>query len=221
MRFLESAPSRYDRGMRWLTLGRVDEIREVVARTATQAATRAGGEDANAPLVLEIGCGTGALTARLLAAGARVTALDQNPQMLELARSRLCEATEACELLERTASEIDHLPKAAFDAVVASFSLSEMSAEERRFVLEQARLRLRSGGRLAVADEVRPSRPFARALFSVLRAPQALFGWLAVGSVSRPIENLEDEIVLAGFRVTHRRYWLGGHLAVIVAEREN
>ena len=31
MRFLESAPSRYDRGMRWLTLGRVDAMREAIA----------------------------------------------------------------------------------------------------------------------------------------------------------------------------------------------
>jgi len=44
--------------------------------------------------VLEIGCGTGAVTVRLVKRGARVTALDQNPEMLERARARLVSAPD-------------------------------------------------------------------------------------------------------------------------------
>jgi SAM-dependent methyltransferase len=40
-------------------------------------------------LVLELGCGSGALTRHLLAAGLRVTATDASPDMLALARSAL------------------------------------------------------------------------------------------------------------------------------------
>ncbi len=40
-------------------------------------------------LVLELGCGSGALTGHLLAAGLRVTATDASPDMLALARARL------------------------------------------------------------------------------------------------------------------------------------
>lgn len=209
MRFLESAPGRYDRGMRWLTLGRVDEIREAVAAAVP---------DLEAPAVLEIGCGTGALTSRLLARGARVTAFDQNPEMLERARDRIGDAP-GCEILERTASEIDRLPDASFDAIVASFSFSEMSALERRFVLAQAAAKLRPDGRLAIADEVCPRSAGARLLFRLLRAPQALLGWLAVGSVSQPLSDLDAELASAGFRTLERREWLGGHLALSVAER--
>lgn len=214
MRFLESAPSRYDRGMRWLTLGRVDEIRAALVEDVI--ASCASGRQ---PVVLEIGCGTGALTSALVEAGARVTALDQNPEMLEIARSRLSDE-QACELLECTASEIDRLGRASFDAVVASFSLSEMSPVERRFVLDQARSRLSPGGLLAIADEVRPRGGFARALSRILRAPQAGLAWLAVGSVSRPIEQLEEEIAASGFRLTRRRTWLAGQLALLIAVRE-
>lgn len=209
MRFLESAPGRYDRGMRWLTLGRVDEIRDAVVSAIPSV---------ESPAVLEIGCGTGALTSRLIERGARVTAFDQNPEMLELARERLGDAPN-CEILERTASEIDRLPDASFDAIVASFSFSEMSASERDFVLTQAAAKLRSDGRLAIADEVRPRSTGARLLFALLRAPQAALSWLAVGSVSRPLPDLEAELFSAGFRTVERREWLGGHLALLVAER--
>jgi len=208
MRFLEAAPDRYDRGMRWLTLGRVDAIRDaLVAGLALPPGAQ----------VLELGCGTGSTTLRLAAGGARVTALDTNPAMLALARQRLREGT-GCTLQERAACEIDGLPRAAFDAVVATFSLSEMAPEERRFVLEQARLRLRPGGRLAVADEVRPRTGGARLAFALLRAPQALLTWLLVGSVSRPLDDLEQEIRAAGFEPTAHRSWLGGHLALWLAE---
>ena len=207
MRFLESAPGRYDRGMRWLTLGRVDEIRDAVACAVPPV---------ESPMVLEIGCGTGALTALLIAQGARVTAFDQNPEMLERARDRLGDAPD-CEILERTASEIDRLPDASFDAIVASFSFSEMSASERHFVLSQAAAKLQPEGRLAIADEVRPRSTRARLLFALLRAPQAALGWLAVGSVSRPIPDLETELDSAGFRIIQRQDWLGGHLALFVA----
>jgi demethylmenaquinone methyltransferase/2-methoxy-6-polyprenyl-1,4-benzoquinol methylase len=209
MRFLESAPARYERGMRWLTLGRVDTIRAALASAIASV---------DSPTVLEIGCGTGALTSLLVERGARVTALDQNPEMLDQARKRLANAPD-CEILERTASEIDRLPAGSFDAVVSSFALSEMSPSERAFVLAEAAQKLRPGGRLAIADEVRPRSVRARLFFALLRAPQAALGWLAVGSVSRPIVDLEGELSVAGFRVADRREWLGGHLALFVAEQ--
>ncbi len=206
MRWLESAPARYDAGMRLLTLGRVGRIHALVA----------GAVD-NGDSVLEIGCGTGAVTARLVARGARVTALDQSPAMLDRARARLASApAESVVWMERTASEIDALPEAGFDAVVASLSLSEMSAQERSFVLGEARRRLRSGGVLVVADEVRP-RGWRRGLHALLRAPQALLGWLLAGSLSRPIAGFVDEIRQAGFEPIREDRLLLDSLAVVVA----
>ena len=213
MRFLESAPQRYDRGMRWLTFGRDELMRKAVC----EAALGAGPGD-RAPVILEVGCGTGAVTARLAGAGARVTAIDQNPEMLELARRRLGDAPDL-ELLERTASEIDAFPEARFDAVVASFSLSEMSASERAFVLSSARRVLRPGGVVAIADEVNPRSGPMRALFTALRLPQAMLTWLAIGSVSHPIPDLAGELIDCGFTLRSERRWLFGHLAVFVGER--
>ena len=40
MRLLESAPARYDAGMRALTLGRVEELRDAVAQVAAPSQAR-------------------------------------------------------------------------------------------------------------------------------------------------------------------------------------
>jgi demethylmenaquinone methyltransferase/2-methoxy-6-polyprenyl-1,4-benzoquinol methylase len=212
MRWLERAPSRYDAGMRLLTLGRAARCQDALARVAVEKP---------AARILEIGCGTGALTVRLVARGATVLAVDQNPAMLEQARARLAaeppERAARVEWVERSAAEIDGLPAAGFDAVVASFAFSEMSAGERAFVLRAVRERLRAGGRLLIVDEVRPRGAPLRAVHALLRAPQALLGWLLAGSVSRPIPDLAGEIAAAGLRVESETRWLGDGLALVVA----
>jgi demethylmenaquinone methyltransferase/2-methoxy-6-polyprenyl-1,4-benzoquinol methylase len=211
MRWLESAPRRYDAGMRWITLGCVGGLHEAAAEAAV---ARPGAR------VLEIGCGTGAVTARLVARGAEVTALDQNPEMLEQARARLATAPAgAVTWLERTAAEVDQLAEAGFDAAVASLCLSEMSAGERAFVLRAVARRLRPGGILAVADEVRPRGAGQRLAYTLLRLPQVALAWLLAGSTSRPVPDLAGEIRAAGFAVQRERRWLLGSLAVVVAER--
>ncbi len=211
MRLLESAPARYDVGMRVLTLGKVDQIRDRLV----EAAVRWPGAR-----VLEIGCGTGAVTKKLIARGARVTAVDQNADMVERARARLAHSSpEAITFVERTASEIDAFPEGSFDAVVASLSLSEMSRRERAFVLKCAQRVLPPGGVIAIADEVRPRSFINRALLAVVRVPQAALGWLIVGSVSSPIPDLAAEVVAAGFVIRCERRWLFETLATVIAER--
>jgi hypothetical protein len=96
-----------------------------------------------------------------------------------------------------------------------------MSAAERRFVLRHAVRRLRPGGVLAAADEVRPRSPWKGALHAVLRGPQAALGWLLTGSVSRPIPDLAKEIRQAGLEVRHEERWLLGSLAAVIAERRS
>jgi demethylmenaquinone methyltransferase/2-methoxy-6-polyprenyl-1,4-benzoquinol methylase len=211
MRFLESAPHRYDAGMRLLTLGRVSRLHE---RLAEISVPRPGVR------VLEIGCGTGAVTEQLVARGGVVTAVDQNPEMLELARQRLREAPSgSLTFLESTAAEIDGLPEAGFDAVVASLCFSEMSESERTYVLKAAFQRLRPQGILAVADEVRPRGRGQRALHALLRFPQAALAWLLAGRLTKPLRSLAEEVRAAGFEVRGEKRWLLDSLGVLQAER--
>jgi demethylmenaquinone methyltransferase/2-methoxy-6-polyprenyl-1,4-benzoquinol methylase len=212
MRWLEGSPERYDAGMRALTLGRISVLHKAVADTAVHA---------HGDRILEIGCGTGSVTTLLLERGAQVTAIDQAPEMLEIATARVGHAdANRVEWLEQTAAEIDKLPRDHFDAVVICLCLSDMSVSERAFVLREAALRLVPGGRLVAADEVRPARGWRRVLQSLWRIPQAPLGWLLVGSVSRPLPDLVGEILATGLHVCDERDWLMGSLSLVVAERE-
>jgi ubiquinone/menaquinone biosynthesis C-methylase UbiE len=91
--------------------------------------------------VLELGCGTGDLSLQLLRRGARLTAVDVSPRMVEVARQRAPEAHFMVAPAEDTG-----LPSESFDRVVGKWVLHHVdvaaaAAEVRRL--------LRPGGRAA------------------------------------------------------------------------
>ena len=97
-------------------------------------------------LVLEFGCGSGALTRHLLAAGLRVVATDASPDMLALARERLGPDAD----LRLLALPGDPLPVA--DAIVSvghaiSYLLDAAAVDAALTALAGA---LRPGGMLAI-----------------------------------------------------------------------
>lgn len=208
MRWLEGSPERYDAGMRFITFGSVTKLHAAVA----EAAASRGGERA-----LEIGCGTGSVTRRLLARAAQVTAIDQSPEMIEQARRRVG-SDSGVKWLEQTAAEIDSLPEASFDAIVLSLCLSDMATSERAYVLRKCARLLAPGGRLVVGDEVYAPTGWRRTAQLLWRLPQAALGWLLVGTLSRPIADLRGEIHAAGFELRSEARWMLGSLALVVAE---
>lgn len=210
MKLLESVPERYDAGMRLLTLGQLATAQQAAADIVV---THRG--DA----VLEIGCGTGLLTERLLAAGAKVEAIDQDPQMLDQARRRLGLSGTRLVLRECAAAEIDSLSDATYDGVAASLSLSEMSLSERAYVLAHVARILKPGGCVAVVDEIRPGRAWQRLIHSGIRWPMAMATWLLTGSTTHAIEDLPARLAEVGLDPYYERCsWLGS-LAVVAARR--
>jgi len=97
--------------------------------------------------VLELGCGTGAMTARLLSRGAEVTAVELSTPMLKRARRRAPEAR----FLQRDMLTLDE--GASFDRVLFSFVLHEMTEDIRARAFAVARAHLVAGtGRVGVLD---------------------------------------------------------------------
>ncbi len=76
MNILESTPSRYDKGIRIFTLGKIDKIYDHLTSYIKEGQK-----------ILDIGCGTGALTLRAAQKGAKVKGIDVNPQMLAIAQN--------------------------------------------------------------------------------------------------------------------------------------
>ncbi len=124
-------------------------------------------------VVLELGCGSGALTRHLVAAGDRVIATDASPAMVALAR----EAVPDAEAVRRLALPDDPLPAA--DAVVSvghvlSY-LPDLRSVERAFRAVAAALR--PGGVLAVdlLDRSYRAARDGKAPVAVVRSDGAMF----------------------------------------------
>ena len=196
MKVLEAAPSRYDRGIRLLTLGQVDRAYDRLA-LHTEDGQR----------VLDVGCGTGALTVRAARRGARVVGIDVNAQMLDVARQRVSALGYArdVELCEMGVAELDGETAETYDRVMSGLCFSELTGGERAFALRQAYRLLKPGGLLLLADEVVPRRAVQRLLHGCVRLPLALLAYLLTQTTTRSLRRLPQEVQAAGFAIVSIR----------------
>jgi ubiquinone/menaquinone biosynthesis C-methylase UbiE len=102
--------------------------------------------------VLDVACGTGNLTAMLVAAGCKVVGVDRSPTMISLAHQKSIPAE--FKQMDATRLPFHH----EFDAAVISIALHEMTPQVREQVWESMRRAVRSGGRLIALDFALPQR---------------------------------------------------------------
>jgi ubiquinone/menaquinone biosynthesis C-methylase UbiE len=161
----------YDIGSRaiFALLGGIDRLR---GRTLDALQVRPGDS------VLELGCGSGALTEILIRRGASVVGVDQSEGMLRRARRRAPLAT----LIRADILEFKCTQK--FDRVLIAFVLHHMDAEARLFTLTLARNALKPGGLIGVLDWAEPDTAGLRwALHQLLTAvePSSALDWIESG----------------------------------------
>ena len=105
--------------------------------------------------VLDLGCGFGALAVYLAALGARVTAMDANPDHMTVGRE-VADATDLGVTFVPGRMEELPFPDAAFDLVLINNSLCYVRSREARLATMRHVIRvLRPGGRLLMCN---PSR---------------------------------------------------------------
>lgn len=116
--------------------------------------------------LLELGCGTGALT-RLLAerySDATLRAVDAAPEMIERAQARLVAAGVATAgMIADTSFEVARfealsLPERSYDLIAANMSLHHV--EDKQPFYTRLRLALRPGGLLVFGDELKGAHAY-------------------------------------------------------------
>ena len=149
--------------------------------------------------VLDLGCGSGTLAIAIAAAPGlhRVTGIDGDPEILDMARAK--PGSNAIEWVEGLADELP-FDDGSFDRVVTSLLLHHLEPPVKRAALAEARRVLRPGGRLHVADFGRSQDPAMRLLFAVL---QVLDGFS--NTADHPAGRLPGMVEAAGFRNVERR----------------
>jgi ubiquinone/menaquinone biosynthesis C-methylase UbiE len=208
MKVLESAPHRYDLGMRLLSWGRIAGLYRTLAERVAAPGRR----------ILDLGCGTGGVALACAARGADVTGIDGNAGMLEVARARAAAAGLQARVrwLQIDAAEVeDHIPPASLDAVTACLVLSELTPREQAYALAALRSRLRPGGVLLIADEVAPEGRLARLAWRLRRLPLLAVTFLLTQTATRPLHDAAARVREAGFAPCREQRLWGGSLLVL------
>lgn len=210
MKWLETSPKDYERGIQMLTLGRLGKINQKIVDEYVKAGCK----------VLEIGCGTGTSAAMMAEKGAQVAAIDASPEMLAVAEEKVKAAglEEQVTLKQVDATMIEEtFPADKFDLIVSTLVFSELPIDVQRFVLAACKRLLAPGGCLLVADEVRPGGFFSRILYYLIRIPLVLFTWLITRTTTSPLHDFPYLLAQAGFNLKGTETTLLGSLVLYEA----
>lgn len=190
MKVLESSPHRYDKGIRILTLGKIDKIYDRLVENIDKG-----------DIVLDIGCGTGLLSIRAINKGASVVGIDINPQMLEIAEKRVeqFDFQAELELIEMGVAEMDIFEDSSFDKVISCLCFSELPEYELEYTLKQTRRILKEDGLLILGDENKPKIFIKKILNFIIRFPLVLITYILTQTTTSALSNFDLKLRTSGF----------------------
>ncbi len=211
MKALETQPSRYDKGISMLTVGRIHRLYE-----------EAIVEISDGDKVLDLGCGTGNLTLRAAARGAKVKGIDVNPEMLAILRKKARKKglSDRIELEEKGIAELDSEPEGYYDIITSGLLFSELSPLEIKYCLDQCFRIIKPNGRMLIIDEIVPKSFWKRIMITSIRIPLLILTYLLTQTSTRMLSNLEENITNQGFVIEKEKRVLFDSLVLLVARKQ-
>jgi len=151
--------------------------------------------------VLDLGSGTGTLTLWIKEAHpvARVTGVDGDPKIIEIAKRKALGAGIKVSFVRALASALPW-PDETFDRVLSSLFFHHLSREQKAAALAEAYRLLKPEGELHIADWGKPANLLMRGLFLSIRLLDG-FGNTAENARG----ELPDLFLSAGFRKAAKR----------------
>jgi len=173
----------YDRVTNLMTLGQAPRLRKI---TVDQALIKPGDS------VLDVGCGTGEVTllAKKRTGNGNVYGIDPAPEMIAVARKKA--ARKGLDIDFRVGViEALPFPDSSIDVVTSSLMMHHLPEDLKPRGLTEIYRVLKPGGRLLIADLMRPTGSFLNHLF---------IAFTRHGRLRQGIEDLQSLLKNAGFR---------------------
>lgn len=204
----ESAPQTEGRLIRWaslydaftniMTLGQASRLR---SRTIEHALLKPGES------ILDVGCGTGAVTIpakKRVGIDGKAVGIDPSPEMIAVARKK---ASRANLDIDFRVGVIESLPfpDYSFDAVTSSLMMHHLPRDLQARGLAEVYRVLKPGGRVLIADLMRPTRSFLNHFFIVASMHRGLKYGIEdlIGTMNaigfKQIEQPDDSFAVVGF----------------------
>lgn len=172
----------YDLAVSATTLGHARRLRQM---TVDNALIKSGDS------VLDVGCGTGEVTllAKTRAKNGKVFGIDPAPEMITVARKKAARKKLDIDFRVGVIESLP-FPDSSIDVVTSSLMMHHLPGNLKRDGLAEIYRVLKPGGRLLIADFLRPTGSFLNHLFIAFTRHQGL---------QSGIEDLQKLLKEAGF----------------------
>lgn len=201
MKALEKKAEKYDKGINYLTLGRLKKIKRYISDKLVL----------KNDILLDIGMGTGTFAILCAKKGAKVIGIDYSEKMLEVAKKNieLEGLKDNIQIIKMPVIELDvQFTDKSFDKITAILSFSEFYQDEQDFCLKQIYKKLKDDGEFILVDEVKPKKIWKKIVYFFVRIPLAIITYFKSQLTTKSLKKIEERLDVYNFSLIEEKYYL-------------